>query len=421
MTSQGRLRLLHFAPRVYSHPVNGAELRGYHLAAQLSRHMAVTHLGFSRPNENVEPAAKDSWLRMVAVPRSNGYRMFDLLSGLLGSTPFSVLNFARKEMARTLAQLLREERFDIVQLEGIHLGAYLPALRAVSGSPPLVVCDWHNIESEILSRYAETAKGMARRLYARQAAAKLERYERRFVQQCDLHVVVSERDRDTLVRYGTRAPIAVIENGVPAADFPPDPAPCAFTPGGRFRVLFVGAMDYHANIDAVTHFGRTAWPRIHAGIPESVFTIVGRDPSEAVRALGTLPGIEVTGTVPDVRCYYKEAFVALAPLRVAGGTRIKIVEAMAAGVPVVATARGAEGLAGVPDVHYILAETGEEMAQAVVELSQNAQKAARLVQAGRELVLKRYDWTALGDTLAARLLSLVQSAEPAARAVGPGT
>ncbi len=412
MGREGQLRLLHFVGRVYSHPANGFELRCYHLAARLARRMSVTHLGFCRVNENAAPSPADSWLRVLAVPRETGYRKLDLLRGLAGATPFSVLNFTRRSMTDALARLLREERFDIVLIEGVQMGAYLPVIRQAPGVPPLVVCDWHNIESEILHRYADAAPGIARRLYARRAGFSLERFERRFARQGDMHIAVSERDRDELIRYGA-ASVMVVENGVPIADFPPDELAAGFTPGKRFRVLFVGSMDYHANIEAALHFSREAWPAIRERLPGAVFTIVGRDPVPEVRQLGALPGIEVTGTVPDVRRYYREAFVALAPLRIAGGTRIKILEAMAAGVPVVATSRGAEGLAATPGVEYLLAETGGEMAQAVVELSRDAQNAARLAQAGRELVLQRYDWARLGDTLADRLVSLIESRKAA--------
>ncbi len=200
----------------------------------------------------------------------------------------------------------------------------------------------------------------------------------------------------------------VVENGVPVAEFPESPPAGGFVPGGRFRVLFVGSMDYYANVDAAGYFSREAWPAIRERVPGAVLTIVGRDPASEVRDLAALPGIEVTGTVPDGRRYYGEAFVALVPVRVAGGTRIKILEAMAAGVPVVATSRGAEGLEAVPGVHYLLAETGPEMADAVVELSRDALKAGSLAREGRELVRQRYDWAALGDVLAERLMELAE-------------
>jgi polysaccharide biosynthesis protein PslH len=409
MDSARPIRLLHVAPRFYGRPITGAEQRNYHLGARLAKHMRVVHVGFSRPEESPFPEADNPRHRFISVPRPASYRPLDLLRGAVGPLPFSVLNYTRGEMEDVLARLLREERFDIVQLEGVQLAGYLPLLRRAVNRPRAIVCDWHNIESEVLHRYADAAANPALRLYARHAANRLEEFERRFVHQCDMHVVVSERDRDTLARYGAGAPIVLIDNGVDVESFSDCAGARGRPPAGRFRVVFVGAMDYHANVDAVKNFALSAWPEVHRRLPQSVFTIVGRNPGSEIRSLGTAPGIEVTGTVPDVRPYYAEAFAAVAPLRVAGGTRLKILEAMAAGVPVVATTRGAEGLAVDPNVHFLLANTAGEMCEAVVLLSRDSVKAAHLVSAGLELVRRRYDWAALGDALAGRLLALVES------------
>jgi glycosyltransferase involved in cell wall biosynthesis len=402
------VRLLHLAPRFYGCPITGVELRNYHLGARLAKHMRVTHAGFSRPEESPLANTDNPQHRLISVPRPASYRLMDLLRGAVGPLPFSVLNYTREEMADVLARLLQEERFDIVLLEGEQLGGYLPLLRRATNRPHAIICDWHNIESEVLHRYADAAVNPARRLYARHAANRLQEFERRLVHQCDMHVAVSERDRDTLARHGAGAPILLIENGVDVESY----SDCAGTPGRppveRFRVVFVGAMDYHANKDAVKNFALSAWPEIHRRLPQSVFTVVGRNPDAEIRSLGAAPGIEVTGTVPDVRPYYAEAFVAVAPLRVAGGTRIKILEAMAAGVPVVSTARGAEGLAVERGVHLLLAETAEETREAIILLSRDTVKAAQLASAGLDLVRRRHDWSVLGDSLAASLLALVE-------------
>ena len=164
----------------------------------------------------------------------------------------------------------------------------------------------------------------------------------------------------------------------------------------RHRVVFVGAMDYHANIDGAVFFAREVWPQVAARLPDAVFTIVGRNPSEAVSPLARGERIEVTGTVPDVRPYYRSALIAVAPLRVGGGTRLKILEAMAAGVPVVSTTLGAEGLTALPNVDYLLADTGEAVAEAILELARDPLRRARIAAAGHELVRRRYDWAALG-------------------------
>ena len=368
--------------------------------------MNVTHLGFTAPGASSAEKAVGDLARFLPVPRLDAYRPFDLIRGLLGSVPFSVLNYTRQEMTAALQQLLSQERFDIVQLESIHLAGYLPVIRAAANPPRVIACDWHNIESEVLQRYSETTSSLPRRAYAWHAARKLRDYERWFVQQCGLHIVVSERDGETLRSYGAKAPVAVIENGVDTGQFAAsDPSGAA---AKRHRILFVGAMDYHANIDGAVFFAREAWPRVSARLPDAVFTIVGRNPSEAVRTLAKVERVEVTGTVADVRPYYREALVAVVPLREGGGTRLKILEAMAAGVPVVSTTLGAEGLSARPDADYLLADSGEAMAQAILWLERDRARSSAIAGAGLELVRRHYDWAALGDALAERLIESVR-------------
>jgi glycosyltransferase involved in cell wall biosynthesis len=397
-----QLRLLQLAPRFAGSPTGGAELRNFHLADRLSRHMRVTHIGFGLPG-NSQDFSPAEGLRFISVPRDLSYRPIELVRGILGPVPFSVLNYIRPEMTEALRNLLREERFDILQMESVHLAGYLPVIRSAENPPRILACDWHNIESEVLRRYGDNTSSLARRVYAYHAARKLAKFERRFVQECDLHVVVSARDRDALLEYGCTAPIVVIENGVDIDQFSGAGTSAAVS---RRRILFVGAMDYHANIDGALFFAREAWPQIASKLPDAVFTIVGRSPSPEVLSLAKLERIEVTGTVSDVRPYYHEALIAVAPLRVGGGTRLKILEAMAAGIPVVSTALGAEGLAAKANSDYLLADTGPAMAQAILDLMGDPLRYAGIAEAGRELVQQRYDWARLGDSLAQHLLAL---------------
>lgn len=417
------LRLLQFAPLLAAtDATSGTDLRNYHLARQASCFMSVTHLAFSRTS-NV-PASSGS-IEVLTVPQENRYRPSDLLLGLLGSVPFSVLNYTRKEMRAELSALLQRRAFDAVLIEGVQLARYMPLLRGAPGRPP-VLCDWHNIESEVLERFADVERHPLRKLYARISAAKLREFERSFLDDCDMHIVVSERERMALHAWGTARPIHVIENGVDVKHFSEreiDEAYASFrfrarAAKPRCRLLFVGSMDYHANAQAVESFVRECWPSIHTELPDAVFTIVGRDPTPAVCRLAALPGVEVTGTVPDVRPYYREAFASIVPLRTGGGTRLKILEAMAAGTPVISTALGAEGLAAQPGTDFLLADHPAQMRQAAVALERDPVIRARFVEAGRRLVTGRYDWAVLGARLVNLLASLVQCTRRAAALSG---
>jgi glycosyltransferase involved in cell wall biosynthesis len=170
-------------------------------------------------------------------------------------------------------------------------------------------------------------------------------------------------------------------------------------------VLFVGSMDYHANIDGAVEFARQIWPRFQeaernsGARAEREFVIVGRNPAPEVTALAAMRGIRVTGTVPDVRGYYRDALAVAVPLRIGSGTRLKILEAMAAGVPVVSTRLGAEGLEVVHGENILLAETPEEFVRALQDLSGAVTLRAKLVEGGRRLVASEYDWPLLGERL----------------------
>jgi glycosyltransferase involved in cell wall biosynthesis len=157
-------------------------------------------------------------------------------------------------------------------------------------------------------------------------------------------------------------------------------------------------MDYHANIDGVLWFAKQGWPLIEAAHPGLRFTVVGRNPADSVQTLASRR-IEVTGTVDDVRPYYREAFAVVVPLRIGSGTRLKILEAMAAGVPVISTRLGAEGIEAIPDRHILIADTPEEMSAAVRRLRAEPEIGSHLAEEARRLVLSRYDWAVIGSQL----------------------
>jgi glycosyltransferase involved in cell wall biosynthesis len=158
-------------------------------------------------------------------------------------------------------------------------------------------------------------------------------------------------------------------------------------------------MDYHANIDGALNFAREVWPQVRERQPNLVFTIVGRDPPPEVRELERMPGIEVTGTVADVRPYYREALVAVVPLNVGGGSRLKILEAMAAGTPVVSTTLGAEGLEVRSGENILIADRKEQLVAAILSVVENESQRRGLQAGGRALISDRYDWSRLGLSL----------------------
>jgi len=384
------LRLLQIAPRVPWPLDTGAKLRNFHLARVLGRNLSVTLLAFG--GDAAGDQLKPIYRRIVTVPRSETYSLSNMLRGAIGRTPLPLLNYTTAEMSQALETLLAEDHFDLVQIESIHLMNYLPRLRR-AGKQMSIVCDWHNVESDLMRQYAEREPHAARRAYAKRTALLMRAAEKRALKEFDAHLVVSDLDAQRLQSIDAQARIIVIENGVDATHYVDEQA------GEKNRLVFVASMDYHANIEGATSFARHVWPLIRQQQPNLRFAVVGRNPPAEVVALSSIAGIEVTGSVSDVRPYYREALAAVVPLNVGGGSRLKILEAMAAGVPVVSTKLGAEGLEVSQGKNILLAESNPQLAAEIVKVIDDLELRARLIAGGHALVRSRYDWSILGTTL----------------------
>lgn len=389
------MRILFFSPRPFWPQDTGAKLRDYHLARQLALRAEVTYLSFAE-NGSMDPpddAAAAVFERVVTVPRDRGYTPSKLVRGIIGNVPVTVLNYTTPAMKSMLTGLLETGAYDVVQMESVHVAEYLPVIRQAS-SETKVISDWHNIESEVMYRYSLQSESLAERIYAKATASRLEVTERRLLAGSDTVCVCSERERKYLQSWNPQCPVEVVENGVDCESFGFDGSG-----SGRRSLLYVGSMDYHANVDAVVHFAEMVWPSIIAAHPDLELKIVGRNPAQAVKALAEKPGITVTGSVPDVRPYYQDALASVVPLRVGGGTRLKILEAMAAGTPVISTALGAEGLKVTVGHDLLVAETASEFAAAVGYLRSSPERTRQLGENGRAAARALYDWSAIGSAL----------------------
>jgi glycosyltransferase involved in cell wall biosynthesis len=226
------------------------------------------------------------------------------------------------------------------------------------------------------------------------------RFEGEAVRRFERILAVSDADRETLLRlYGPLPPVDVVPTGVDTTYFAPLDGD--ERPG---RLAFTGSMDWLPNEDAMLWFAREILPRVRRHEPSASLAIVGRMPTAAVRRLGAEAGIEVTGRVEDVRPHVAAAPVYVVPLRVGGGTRLKIFEAMAMGKAIVSTTIGAEGLPVRAGEHLLIADTPAEFADAVLRLLRDGRERRRLGSAARSLVVERYDWSAAARVLEASLL-----------------
>ena len=275
-----------------------------------------------------------------------------------------------------------------------HLDAWQYAPRGWSGG---VTVDLHNVYSLLAARVASESS-WAKSLLLRQQARSLARMERACCEGADLVFAVSQDEaahfRDLA---GTRgADVVTIPNGA-------DTSSLQDLPTGRLsgaaRILFVGTMSWAPNIEAARFLAEEVLPAVQRRVPAELY-IVGRDPSDAVRALSRAKGVHVTGKVADVRPYLLDSALLAVPLTAGGGTRLKILEAFAAGLPVVTTVVGGEGIAATADVHWLVAERGPAFVDAVVETLAHRQRAADRAVLARRLVTDEYDWHRLGERAA---------------------
>lgn len=386
------MQILLVSPRQCWPALTGAKLREYYLARGIGAHADLTHVSFRENGPPMSSANLPFCRRILSVPRAAAYSPMKVVRGVLGRWPLPILNYSSDQMRETLTALLREQHFDLVHLEGIHMAGYSDLFHE-RGIP--AAFNWHNIESELMYRYSRNNRSLLHKAYARTTAARLAEIERTMLREAWGHIVCSERECAQLQQIAPQARIAVVANGVEISSNAEHGKPLS----ERNRVVFVGSMNYHANVEAACLFTREVWPMVRDRFPGWHLTLVGSNPAQAVQELAAEKNVEVTGTVPDVRPYYDEAIAAIVPLRTGGGTRLKILEAMAAGVPVISTALGAEGLAGSSGNNILIADKNEEWLPHLVQLSTDLIARERIVSAARELVASNYDWNALGDSL----------------------
>jgi glycosyltransferase involved in cell wall biosynthesis len=386
------MRLLYLSARQCWPQNSGGKLRDYHLLSALARAFQVTYLYYAEPGSSTSPPAGfPPCERMIGIPRPPRYRPTAVLRGLIGKWPLPVLNYTSQPMIDAIGAELRAASFDAIHLDSFHMAGCLEPNAAATKAQ--VFYGWHDIASELMQRYSRMPVSLPRKIYARATAGRLVRAEAAILNSAGGHIVCSDRERQVLLARSPGARIEVIENGVDTSYF----ADAGEAPG-RSRIVFVGAMHYYANVDGVSWFARDIWPGIYKKYPQFRFTVVGADPGPEVFALRSIPGVEVTGTVPDVRPYYRDAFAAVVPLRMGTGTRLKILEAMAAGVPVISTALGAEGLEVAPGSNILIPGDETEWSGALDSLFTPARE--ELIQNGRQLARNKYDWEIVGAKLA---------------------
>ncbi len=397
------MNILFLTPQLPYPPQKGTALRNWGLIAGLAERHRVSLLSFVAPGQDPQPAPPltAACARVEAVSQPTRPLLRRLRDLVLTRQPDMALRLASNDFARRLDGWLAREDFDVVHVEGIELAPYLRIIETSpphvgeggGGNPPLIVFDDHNCEYLLQQRTFLTDLRIPTRwhgaAYSFVQWRRLRRYEAQTCHRADRVFAVSEADAAALQKLVPGLEPVVIPNGIDTRVYTPVPTP---SHPHTSTLVFTGTMDFRPNVDAMLWFARDVWPRVRAEVPEARFVIVGQRPHRRLDELREDPAITLTGWVEDVRPYITEAAVYVAPLRMGGGTRLKLLEAMSMGKAVVATRLGAEGFPVTDGHELLLADAPADFADAVVQLLSAPGRRAELGRVARDFVERRYDW-----------------------------
>ncbi|MEM2370846.1 MAG: glycosyltransferase [Candidatus Bathyarchaeia archaeon] len=374
------MKMLFIASRFPYPLIQGDRVRAYHFLRLLSlRHeiTLVTPISYSVDSgfQEVIPHICKRW---IEVPFRQQEAIMNLLSFPFSGLPMQVLYFCPPAIQRTFQELIREESYELLHVQ---LARMAPVAESVTGVPKVI--DFIDALSLNMYRRAKREQWPLNWVFHLETQ-RMVRYERRLISFFDQQVVSSPLDKKAMGDFET---IHVIPNGVNLSDFP-------YNESGRDDglIVFTGRMGYFPNAEAAIHFTTRIFPLIRKQVPDARFLIVGADPPRRVRSLAKLPGIEVTGYVPRIQDYLARATVAVAPMQAGTGIQNKLLEAMASGVPVVATPYALGGIEVIDGEHLLVAEDDKEFAEKVVRLLKDRALRCRLARNARRLVEEKYTW-----------------------------
>lgn len=388
-------------------PDGGCWMRTYHILRLLAEAFEITALCFERSGssgarDDQAQVAREGLAGLAAVevfplPQRHSRLRFvsDHLRSVAHHRVFTTYVYQSRAFHRRLAELLASTKFDLVHVDSLDLARYLPAC----GDLPVVAVH-HDIESTVLRHRADIEPRTVPRAYLRYQSRRMAEVERHWCPRIALNVTMSERDRDRLASLVPGSRIAVVPNGVDTNEFQPDSI-------RGIGVAYVGGTSPFPNRDALEFFAEDVLPHLRASAPLVPVRWIGRASPDQQRGFGARYGIELTGYVEDVRPLLRDAACHIVPLRVGGGTRLKILTSWAMGKPVVSTSVGCDGLDAVDGENILIRDDPAAFAAAVARVLDDAALGRRLGERGRETVERRYGWNVIGDQMNDAYLALL--------------
>lgn len=372
----------------FLHPTTrGGQIRTLETLRRLHTRHEVHYIGFVNPGEpqglerSREYCSRAYPIAHSVPPRYSASFAIQLVRGVWQPEPVSISRYRSREMRQTIDNLIGHETFDAIVCDFLTPAINISCLERA-------VLFQHNVESVIWERHADNAVNPIARAYLRRQAKRMRRFEQRVCKAVRHIIAVSESDAETMKQRFAVAHVSAVPTGVDIKFFGPPPE-TAFVAD----LVFVGSMDWLPNIDGIQYFVREVLPLIRRSKPDCSLAIVGRRPPPEIRAIAVRdPNICVTGTVDDVRPYLWGSSVSIVPLRIGGGTRLKIFEAMAARIPVVSTPTGAEGLNVTSPAEIRLADSPGGFAEQCIALLNSPSDRVRTASAAWQTVSSRFSW-----------------------------
>jgi sugar transferase (PEP-CTERM/EpsH1 system associated) len=393
-------------------PDTGGKIRSYNILRELARQHSVTFFSFYGAHDgDLHPGLKNTFDRVVCLPLQlpapkSLAEMRDYGLGLFSAQPYNITKYCRPEVRCRLRELLDQETYDVILCDFLVAAGVIPW-----NAPTPKVIFTHNVEAAIWRRHYEVATNPLWKAISWQEWRKMEAAERRYLRLADHVLTVSETDRDAFAAFLDRGKLKVIPTGVDVDYFQPLPAEEI-----SHSLVFTGSMDWLPNEDAIFYFADAILPLIQQQCPDVSLEVVGRSPSRKLQALAERErSIRLTGWVEDIRPFVARGSICIVPLRIGGGTRLKIFEAMAMGKAVVSTTVGAEGLPVRDGENIVLADTPGDFAASVISLLHDSNQRRRLGASARALVQEKYSWRKVTESFAQALQDVINRPPRAAR------
>ena len=371
---------------------DGAVIRDFNLLRETAKHHDVFLLSFLTKREDREYfSALEPYCKKIVgidLSRPKWLTAKNAVFGSVGSRPFILREYLRRDMAEAIEKVVAEERIEVIHAHFLHMGQYLIQKK----SAPLVY-DAHNLEHVLWRRLSQTVEDRLKRTFARLQYQRLIRWQQIMASNSEICVTLSDEDREEYLRIAPYADVITVPNGADIEFW--HPLPTEIEP---HSIIYFGNLSWLPQSDAALYFHDEIFPLILAQVREATFYIVGQNPPQSVKDLAS-DKVIVTGFVEDIRQYIARAAVVVMPLRIGAGTKHRIFHALAMKKALVASSVAAEGIALRNEDTALLADDPGAFANHVVTLLKNPELCKELGEAGRKLVCERYDWAAIYSSL----------------------